>query len=72
MGTGMDRVVRHGQIVDMEVFKCRFTHPAFKDLLIILKSGILSPPSLILPIVVECLILGGFRFHMKFDISLFT
>ena len=38
----------------------------------ILKSGILSPPSLILPIIVECLILGGLWFHTKLERSLLT
>ena len=50
----------------------RFTQSAFSDLFIILKSGILSPPSLILPIIVECLILGGLWFHMKLERSLLT
>ena len=38
----------------------------------ILESGILSTPSLILPIIVECLILGGLWFHMKLERSLLT
>ena len=52
--------------------KRRFTHPAFKDFPIISKSGMLSPPSFILPIIVERLILGGLWFHIKLDTDLFT
>ena len=52
--------------------KRRFTHPTFKDLSIISKSGMLSPPSFILPIIVERLILGGLWFHIKLDRNLFT
>ena len=50
----------------------RFTYPAFKDLSIISKSGMLSPLSFILPIIVERLILGGLWFHIKLDRDLFT
>ena len=50
--------------------KNRFTQPAFKDLFTTFKSGILSPLSLILSIIVECLILGGLWFHTKLERSL--
>ena len=49
-----------------------FTHPAFKDLSILSKSGMLSLPSFILSIIVERLILGGLWFHIKLDRDLFT
>ena len=52
--------------------KRRFTYPAFKDLSIISKSGMLSPLSFILPIIVERLILGGLWFHVKLDRDLLT
>ena len=52
--------------------KRRFTHPAFKDLSIISKSGMLIPPSFNLLITVERLILGGLWFHIKLDRDLFT
>ena len=52
--------------------KIRFTHTPFKNLSVISKSGMLSPPSFILPIIVERLILGGLWFHIKLDRDLFT